>query len=79
VKPQEKTQNTARMETLDELIANTLPLFLNPVPAKETLRAWFERASVPRFKSNPVAKRGGGVVWYSVAGVEKFLRSRMIR
>lgn len=68
----------ARMETLDQLRRTTLANFLNPIPSDETLRAWFEAARVPYFKSNPTAKRGGGPVYYSVAGVEKFLRSRMM-
>jgi hypothetical protein len=28
-------------------------------------------------KANPLAKRGGGQVYYSVAHVERFLRSRL--
>jgi hypothetical protein len=66
----------ARLATLDELIANTLPLFLSPVPKRETLRDWFDRANIPRFKANPTAKRGGGTVYYGVCEVEKLLRSR---
>jgi hypothetical protein len=31
-----------------------------------------------RFKANPVARRGGGPVYYSVAAAEKFFRSRVI-
>lgn len=73
----DQLRNTARMATLDQLIKDTLPLFLSPVPSKDTLRAWFDRAKVPRFKPNPSAKRGGGPVYYSVAAVEKLLRSGM--
>jgi trehalose utilization protein len=69
-------KSTARLAPLDELIANVIPAFISPVPSRETLRAWFDAAKVPRFKSNPTAKRGGGTVFYSVAGVEKFFRSR---
>jgi hypothetical protein len=48
------------------------------VPSRETLRAWFDQARIPRFKSNPTAKRGGGTVFYSVSAVEKFLQSRTL-
>ena len=71
-----KPQSTARLADLDQLIENTLPNFISPIPSRETLRAWFDAANVARFKSNPTAKRGGGTVWYSVAGVEKFFRGR---
>jgi hypothetical protein len=48
------------------------------VPSRETLRAWFDKASIPRLKANPTAKRGGGPAFYSVAHVEKLLRQRML-
>jgi hypothetical protein len=69
---------TARLATLDQLIENTLPAFIAPIPSRDTLRAWFDGARIPRFKSNPTAKRGGGPCFYSVAAVEKFLRGRML-
>ena len=62
----------ARLATLEQLLETTIPAFLSPPPSRETLRAWFDAARIPRFKSNPTAKRGGGTVFYSVAGVEKF-------
>ena len=68
----------ARLATLDELEKTTIPLFISPTPTRETLRAWFDAAGVPRFKTNVAAKRGGGPVYYSVAGVEKFFRSRTL-
>lgn len=34
--------NTARMATLDELIETTIPLFIKPIPTKQTLRSWFK-------------------------------------
>jgi hypothetical protein len=70
------SNKTARLATLDELIANVFPSFITPVPTRDTIRNWLDRAKVARFKSNPVAKRGGGPCFYSVAGVEKLLRSR---
>ena len=71
-------KQSARLATLDQLIETTLPNFISPVPSRDTLRNWFDEAKVPRFKSNPAAKRGGGPCFYSVAAVEKFLRSRTI-
>jgi len=70
--------NQARLATLETLRETTLAVYLQPVPGPETLRAWFDAAKIPRFKSNPSAKRGGGPVFYSVAAVEKFLRSRTL-
>lgn len=67
-----------RLATIAELRTNILPHFLAPVPTPETLRAWFDAAKIPRFKSNPTAKRGGGTTYYSVAAVEKLLRSRTL-
>jgi hypothetical protein len=69
---------SARLATLDQLLETTIPLFLDPVPSRDTLRDWLDRANVPRFKANPTAARGGGVVFYSVAAVEKFFRSRTL-
>ena len=71
-------QITARLATLDVLLETTIPVFLSPRPSRETLRAWFDQARIPRFKANPIARRSGGHVYYSVAAVEKFLRSRTI-
>lgn len=73
---QAQPNSNARLATLDELLLTTIPAFLSPVPCRETLRAWFDEAKIPRFKANPLAKRGGGPVYYSVAHVEKLLRSR---
>lgn len=51
-----------------------MPSYLDPVPTKRTLKAWFKRANVSFMKANPNARNGGGVVWYSVAEVERMLR-----
>jgi len=67
-----------RLATLDVLLETTIPLFLSPAPSRETLRAWLNGARIPRFKINPLARRGGGRVFYSVAAVEKLLNSRTI-
>lgn len=69
---------SARLATLEQLLQTVIPAYLAPLPSHETLRAWFDRARIPRFKSNPTAKRGGGPVFYSVAAVEKFLESRTL-
>lgn len=73
-----KEISTARLATLDQLIETTLPQFISPIPTRETLRAWFDSAGIPRFKFNPTARRGGGPVFYSVAAVEKFFRNRLV-
>ncbi len=67
---------TARLASMEKLRDTTIPLFLDPVPCVDTLRAWFDRERIPRFKCNPLAKRGGGTIYYSVAAVEKLLRTR---
>lgn len=69
--------STPRTATLDELLKTIVPLFVNPPPTKETLRAWFEKAKIPCCKNNPMAKRGGGPIYYNVSAVEKFFRRRM--
>ena len=73
-----QTPTTARLATLDVLLETTIPLFLDPTPSRATLREWFDGARIPRFKANPLARRGGGPVYYSVAAVEKLLRSRVV-
>ena len=73
-----QTPLNARLATLDVLLQTTIPVFLSPAPSRETLRVWFDQARIPRFKANPLARRGGGHVYYSVAAVEKFLRSRTL-
>lgn len=70
--------SNARLATLATLRLTVLPAFLNPIPSAVTLRIWFDREKIPRFKSNPSAKRGGGPVWYSVPAVEKMLRGRLL-
>jgi hypothetical protein len=74
----QQTNTSARLASLAGLLETTIPAFLHPVPSRDTLRDWFDRARIPRFKANPTAKRGGGTVFYSVAAVEKFLQSRTL-
>ncbi len=59
-----KESTNARLATIDVLASTTFTAYLDPVPPKETIRAWLDRARVPRFKTNPLAKRGGGQVYY---------------
>ncbi len=66
----------ARLATLDELRLTLLASYLAPVPTDKTLRAWFTQAGIPRIKSNPTAKHGGGTVWWHVSAVEKLLRQK---
>lgn len=67
---------TPRMATIDQLLSEFLPNHISPLPSRRELRSWLDRANVARFKPNPTAKRGGGTVYYSIAGVEKFLKMR---
>jgi hypothetical protein len=69
-------QQNARLATLEQLRQTTIAAYLDPVPAVYTLRTWFDEAHVPRFKINPLAKRGGGPVYYSVPAVERLLKLR---
>ena len=68
----------ARLATIHELIRSILPNLVDPVPSAETLRNWFDEHKIPRFKANPLAKRGGGPCYYSVSAVEKLFRSRTV-
>ena len=69
---------TSAWQRLHRCARSPLPAHLDPVPSAETLRIWFDRERVPRFKSNPSAKRGGGPVYYSVLHVERLLRDRLL-
>lgn len=73
-----ETKPTARLATLLVLRRTTLPNFIDPVPGNETLRAIFDREKIPRLKTNHLAKRGGGPVYYSVAAVEKYFRTQVL-
>jgi hypothetical protein len=68
----------ARLATLEQLLQSTIPALLSPPPSRHTLRAWFDRARVPRFKTNPSAIRGGGPVFYSIPAVERLIQSRVL-
>lgn len=50
---------------------------LTPVPTVRTLRAWLTRGKVPLIKANPVARRGGGVVYVHRSTAEAYLRRRI--
>lgn len=69
---------SVRLATLRKLREEILPNLIVPVPTEETLRGMFDAANIPRFKTNPIAKRGGGPCYYSVPAVEKYFRNRMI-
>lgn len=73
-----KSSPTARTATLAVLRETTIAAFLDPVPSDEALRDMLDRAGIPRFKSSPLAKRGGGPCYYSVSHVEKMFRSRLL-
>ena len=65
----------ARAATIDALLV-ILKTHLDPVPKRDTFRLLLKRAGIPKFKANPAARRGGGITHYSVAAVEKLIRSR---
>lgn len=69
---------TARLATIEMLLETMVPVFFSPPPSRDTLRSWLDDAKVPRFKANPLAKRGGGPAYYSVSHVEKLFRNRTI-
>ena len=71
-------RSIARLESVDSLLApgGLVSQWLDPVPNKRQLARWLESESVPRFKANPDAHRGGGTPYYHVAAVEQLLRSR---
>ncbi len=64
---------SAQLATLDQILQTIILQRLDPAPSVPTLRLWFKRAGIPRFKLNPGAKHGGGKVFYSVAAVEQWL------
>jgi hypothetical protein len=68
----------ARAATLEKIRSEVAPNFIDPVPSSDTLRDWFDKAGIPRFKANPGATRGGGPCFYQLSAVEKFFRGRMI-
>jgi hypothetical protein len=67
---------TARMAWLDVIQKEVVPQFIQPTPCRAPLKKRFK--NLPRFKSNPCAKRGGGTLFYNVAGVERFLKQRTL-
>lgn len=66
-----------RLASIEIIKRDILPNYIQPIPSTPTLRTWFDGAEIPKLKCNPKAKRGGGTVFYSVAAIEKLLRSRM--
>ena len=64
------------MATLAALRRTVIPRYLDPVPSLFSLRRWFARAKLRSIKMNPLARRGGGVLYYNVNAVERYLRER---
>jgi hypothetical protein len=71
------TEQRARLATLGQLRATIFKAYLDPVPCDDTCRDWLDQWKVPRIKSNPHAKRGGGLVFYNVAAVERGLKKEL--
>ena len=65
-----------RLASLDEIIATVLPAYISPVPKRRTVKAWLDSAGIVRFKMNPGAIRGGGLVFYSITAVERLFANR---
>lgn len=78
VKPGSPNTPNARLATLEALQKGLLAAWLDPLPCKLTIRKLLDENHVPRLKSNPSAKRGGGFVYYSVSAVEKLLKNSML-
>lgn len=74
----ETASPTIRTATLAVIYRDYLPHLIQPVPHIETVRDWLDGANIPRFKANPLAKRGGGPCYYSMSHVEKFFRNRTL-
>lgn len=66
----------ARLATAEELLQTIIPAYLSPPPTKRALVRLLKSAGVQTFKASPSARRGGGRVFYSVAGTERLLRQR---
>jgi hypothetical protein len=64
-----------RMATLEQL-KPLFALYLAPVPGGYTLRRWMYAARIPSMKANPRARNGGGLLYYRVDAVERWLRTR---
>ena len=43
--------SSARLATLNQLLQTVIPAYLTPAPSAFTLRVWFDRERIPRFKS----------------------------
>lgn len=67
----------ARLMSLQQLTDHVIPLFIQPTPHRKTLERWLKEGRIPRFKQNPLARNGGGTVYYSVSAVEKYFRDRV--
>ena len=55
--------------TMDALIRERLPDLVKPVPSKKTLSRWFRAAGIGYYKANMRCTHGGGVHYFSDAGV----------
>ena len=62
-----------RFATLAVLLREIASLYVAPPPTPRTFRTWLNRNRVPRKKANPMARAGGGEVYYSVPDTIKML------
>jgi hypothetical protein len=63
---------------MKDLREGLLKAWLSTVPCSITLTKWFDENKIPRIKSNPSAKRGGGSVFWSVSHIEKLLTRSLL-
>lgn len=74
--PKPSATPKARLATANELRKTTFTTYFDPPPSLKTIGRFLRAARVPRIKANPLAKRGGGTVFYHVAAVERAIRER---
>jgi hypothetical protein len=72
---QNNAKVSPRFQSLAQLKPGLFAGYFDPLPSDFSLRQFLLRHRVPFIKTNPVAKRGGGACFYSVAATEKALRS----
>jgi hypothetical protein len=62
-------------QTAAQLRDGIVSEYLLPPPTTRAITMWLKREGVAYTKSNPKAKRGGGPVYFSVAGARRVFES----
>jgi hypothetical protein len=60
---------------VSELRSKYVAGLITPAPCTQTLKAWFERAGIPRITVQAPSKSRVGRVYYDIAAVRRFLAS----